>query len=85
MLEKDKQKALSELREEYEKKLAEQSKAEPMNKNVQKFEAYLLSLYETFESLLQLVESQKKTSFFDKFCERVETMLDTFSEMWEDF
>ena len=84
MLEKDKQKALSELREEYEKKLSEKSKAESMNKIVQKFEAYSLSLYETFESLLRFVESQKKTIFFDTFCEKTETMLDTFSEMWEE-
>ena len=83
-LEADKQREINAIRKEYEQKLAEQSKAESMNKIVQKFEAYSLSLYETFESLLQFLESQKKTSFFDTFCEKTETMLDTFSEMWEE-
>lgn len=83
-LEADKQREINAIRKEYEQKLAEQSKAESMNKIVQKFEAYSLSLYETFESLLQFVESQKKTSFFDTFCKKTETMLDTFSEMWEE-
>lgn len=83
-LEADKQREINAIRKEYEQKLAEQSKAESMNKIVQKFEAYSLSLYETFESLLRFVESQKKTTFFDTFCKKTETMLDTFSEMWEE-
>lgn len=84
MLEKDKQKALSELREEYEKKLAEQSKAEPVDENTQRVEAYCLNLYETFESLIKFVKAHKRSKSYDDFCRKIDTMIDTFTDLWEE-
>lgn len=84
MLEKDKQKALSELREEYEKKLAEQSKAAPADENTQRVEAYCLNLYETFESLIKFVKAHKRSKSYDDFCRKIDTMIDTFTDLWEE-
>ena len=80
-LEADKKAEIAALRKEYEKKLSEKTAAEPIDENTQRFESYCLNLYETFDRLIEFVRTHRNINYNEK----IGAMLDTFSEMWEDF
>ena len=80
-LEADKKAEIAALRKEYEKKLSEKTTAEPIDENTQRFESYCLNLYETFDRLIEFVRSHRNINYNEK----IGAMIDTFTEMWEDF
>ena len=80
-LEADKKAEIAALRKEYEKKLSEKTTAEPIDENTQRFESYCLNLYETFDRLIEFVRTHRNINYNEK----IGAMIDTFTEMWEDF
>ena len=80
-LEADKKAEIAALRKEYEKKLSEKTAAEPIDENTQRFESYCLNLYETFDRLIEFVRTHRNINYNEK----IGAMIDTFTEMWEDF
>lgn len=80
-LEADKKAEIAALRKEYEKKLSEKTTTEPIDENTQRFESYCLNLYETFDRLIEFVRTHRNINYNEK----IGAMIDTFTEMWEDF
>ena len=75
MLEKEKQQALSELREEYEKKLSEQPKTEPVDEDKLKFKIYLTSTFDMLNRLTEFTSQHNDPIYKEKIKQLLNSVL----------
>lgn len=75
MLEDEKQKELAELREAYEKKLAELPKGEPVDEDKLKFKVYLTSAYDSLKRLMDFTAQNTDPIYKDKIKQLLNSVL----------
>ena len=79
-LEEDKRREIAALRKEYEKKFSSLPKAEPVDEDTLRMNAYIMTMQEDFDKIIEFT----KVCGNADFNYRIGNLIDNFTEKWEE-